>query len=122
MKIQIEKVLKNNICSVTISILNIEDSNYLEAISDFGEKPINFGGIIKSSEDEIVATLADRTIKITDLVKNPITQTFSVNQYGDNATIAANSWASESATKIEEYVKEVCSKIDSFTSTEIIDV
>lgn len=152
MRVQVDKVLKDNSYNVTLSILDFNIGNYMEAIHDFGEKAINFGGNIEqvgtSSENAvtkmnegtteeptnpgettptepvttILAVLADNTVKISDMVDNPISQSFNTMQYGENAEMVANAWATQSVAKIDAYVKEMCAKIDTFTGTQIIDV
>lgn len=152
MRVQVDKVLQDNSYNVTLSILDPNVGNYMEAVHDFGEKPINFGGNIEqvgtsadnavmamndgteevpstpdsSSPTEpvttVLAILADNTVKISDMVNNPVSQSFNTTQYGDNAEIIANAWATQSVSKIEAYVKLMCAKIDTFTGTQIVDV
>lgn len=122
MKVLINKELINNIYNVEISILELENGNYVDAIHDFGESPINFGGFIKDSDGSTLAVIADRNLKITEIFKTPMKQSFSIVQYGDIAERIALRWIEESVEKIELYVKEMSAKIDTFTSTYIIDI
>lgn len=123
MKVQIDKVLQNNSYNATISIIESNVGNYMEAIHDFGETAINFGGQIMDSDGEtVLAGIADRTLKITDIIVTPMSQSFSTTQFGENAEKIANQWINESVTKIDTYVKEMSAKIDTFTGTQIIDV
>lgn len=152
MRVQVDKVLQDNSYNVTLSILDPDVGNYMEAIHDFGETPINFGGKIEQvgtntsnavvtmndgTEEEpsdpgstspteptttVLAIIADNTVKISDMVNNPVSQNFNTTQYGENAETIANAWATQSVSKIDTYVKEMCAKVDTFTSTQIIDV
>lgn len=123
MKIKVDKELKNNTYSVLISIIEINTGDYINAVHDFGEEPINFGGkITNQEEDNVLAIISDRNVKITELAESPISQGFSSSQYGENAEIIANRWAEQSIEKIDTYAKKMAAKIDTFTSTEIIEV
>lgn len=123
MKVQIDRELRNNSYNAKISIIEENVGNYAEAVHDFGETAINFGGqIFDEDGTTVLATIADRTLKVTDIIKTPMTQSFATNQYGDKAEKTANQWISASVKKIEDYVKEMCAKIDTFTGTQIVDV
>lgn len=124
MRIEVNKVLEDNSYNVTLRILEFDVGNYVEAIHDFGETPINFGGKIyqKSDEDTTLAILADNKVKISEIADCAIVQYFSTSQYKDNAQLIADAWADLSVSKIEDYVKEMCAKIDTFTTKYIIDV
>lgn len=122
MKIQTNKELVNNSYNVEIKILELDIGNYIEAIHDFGETPINFGGIIKDADDATLAVIADRNLKITEIAINPMKQSFSVTQYGNIAEKIALRWTDECVEKIDNYVKLMSSKTDTFTSIETIDI
>ena len=123
MKIQIDKELQDNDYTVKLSILESDIGNYLEAVHDFGEVPINFGGQILDTDDSsILATLSDRYAKVTDIIDNPIIQTFTTDQYGDNTEKIAIQWTNASVGKIDGYVKETSAKVDTFSGTQIVDV
>lgn len=123
MKVQVDKELKNNNYSVSISILEEEVGNYLEAVHDFGESALNFGGQLLDTDDTtILAVIPNKSVKVTELVKTPMTQVFTTVQYGAIAEKIANQWADFCVKKIEAYVKEVSAKIDTFTGVQVIDI
>lgn len=123
MKIKVDKELNNNTYNVSISIIELNTGDYINAVHDFGEDPINFGGKITSQEEEdVLAIISDRNVKITELAESPIYQGFSLSQYGENAEMIANRWSEQSVEKIDTYAKKMAAKIDTFTSTEIVEV
>ena len=123
MKIKVDKELNNNTYNVSISIIELNTGDYINAVHDFGEDPINFGGKITSQEEEdVLAIISDRNVKITELAESPISQGFSLSQYGENAEMIANRWSEQSIEKIDTYAKKMAAKIDTFTSTEIVEV
>lgn len=123
MKIEVQKNLQDNIYTVSLSILDYEDGNYAEAVHDFGETALNFGGKVMDADGTtVLASLADKTIKVSSMANEPVVQSFSTIQYGENTEKVANQWGAQMVMMIDAYVKEMSAKIDTFTSTQIIDI
>lgn len=123
MKVKVERQLNNNNYICNLSIIEPEIGNYIEGVNDFGEKPINFGGkIIDTDDTTTLATLANNDVKITDIIKTPVRQSFAMSQYAGNTEKVAMQWIANSVKKIEEYVKEVSAKVDTFSGSEVFDV
>lgn len=121
MKITVTKELNDNNYKVIISMAEMQKGNYLEAIKDYGESPINFGGEIKEGE-AILATLSNNYIKITEVEKTPVEQNFYTQQYSTNSKKIADAWANTIVDSIKVYVTEMCAKIDDFSETQVYDV
>lgn len=123
MKIKIDKELKDNTYFVSLSILEPEIGNYLDGVHDYGEDAINFGGKIMDEDGTtVLASLADRNVKITDMIEKPFRQSFQISQYGENSLKIVEQWISNVKKKIDGYVKAVAAKTDDFTGTETIDI
>lgn len=123
MKVQIVKELNDNVYSATLNILEPEIGNYMAAVHDFGEEPINFGGqILDTDNSTVLATLSDRYIKVTEIISSPVSQTFSFDQYGSNVEKIANQWVNGCVNSISAYVKEVSAKVDGFSGVQVVDV
>lgn len=121
MKVTISKELNNNNYKVMISVSEMQKGNYLEAIKDYGEIPINLGGEVKEGET-VLATLSNNYIKITDIEKNPVEQNFYTQQYSTNSKKIADAWAETVVASIKTYVAGMCAKVDDFTETQVYDV
>lgn len=120
--IDLTKTLKNNTYCVDITATTITNELYLEAVRDYGEIAINFGGEIEdpNTADTILATLSLKNVKITDIPTHPVHQEFSTIQYPTNAKKIANAYYDMIKKRIEDYEKSKVAETDDFTSEETI--
>lgn len=121
MKIKAVKNLTDNNYQIALTVIDLKEGDYLNAIHDFGENPINIGGDILDSNKSKLTTLIPYNIKITDISENPVIQNFYVSQYDNevNTIKIADMWLEQTIDKIKTYVIDITTKIDSFST--IID-
>lgn len=135
MQLKIDKKLSNNNCEVIVSVLDLEVGGYLEAIADFGETAVEFGGEVTATipnPDEsqktstptidISVTLPSRQVKLTKVAQAPIHQLFDNTVHKPNTQVIAEAWVTQIQKNVETMVNTLVAKVDTFSGESIVEL
>ena len=102
-EIMIVRSVERNVFIIDITMEKLEEGDYKDNIAIFGEEQIELGGEIINENDEVLAVIPSRRIRISQLPENPVRQSFPPSTFGDLARDAALAWYEQSKKRISEY-------------------
>lgn len=120
MRLLVNKNLSNNVYTVELQTTDF-DTTDLELFGDFGEPTVDLGGALKEIVDGVETTVATLPQMLRKVKSGfPFKQTFTKQQYNDNAKKVAELWAQNAHDKITLAMGDLRMKIDDFSGTEDI--
>jgi len=118
----ITRSIERNIFIVDITMEKLEEGDYKANITIFGEGFIELGGEVMNENDEILAVIPSRRIRISQLPENPVRQRFPQSTFGDLARDIALAWYEQSKTRISDYISSKITKFDDFSTETTIHI
>lgn len=121
-EILITRSKERNVFIVDITMDKLEDGDYKNNIAAFDEDFIELGGEIVNADDETLAVIPSRRIRISQLPDNPVRQRFPQSTFGDLARDIALAWYEQSKTRISDYIASKITRFDDFSTETTIHV
>ena len=121
-EIMIVRSVERNVFIIDITMEKLEEGDYKDNIAIFGEEQIELGGEIINENDEVLAVIPSRRIRISQLPENPVRQSFPQSTFGVLARDAALAWYEQSKKRISDYVSSKITKFDDFSTETTIHI
>jgi len=121
-EIMIVRSVERNVFIIDITMEKLEEGDYKDNIAIFGEEQIELGGEIINENDEVLAVIPSRRIRISQLPENPVRQSFPQSTFSVLARDAALAWYEQSKKRISDYVSSKITKFDDFSTETTIHI
>jgi len=121
-EITIVRSVERNVFIIDITMDKLEEGDYKDNIAIFGENFIELGGEITNENDEILAVIPSRRIRISQLPENPIRQRFPQSTFGDLARDIALAWYEQTKARISDYIASKITRFDDFSTETTIHI
>jgi len=121
-EIMMVRSVERNVFIVDITMDKLEEGDYKDNITIFGEDAIELGGEIRNENEEVLAIIPSRRIRISQLPENPIRQRFPQTTFGDLARDIALAWYEQSKQRISDYISTKITMFDDFSTETTIHI
>ena len=121
-EILITRSVERNVFIVDISMEKLKEGDYKDNIAIFGEEQIELGGEITNENDEVLAVIPSRRIRISQLPETPVRQRFAQSTFGDLARDIALVWYEQSKKRISDYIASKITMFDDFSTETTIHI
>ena len=120
--ITITRSIDRNVFVVDITMNVMNNGDYLTNVRLFGEDAIEIGGDILNDQNDVIARIPSRRIRISELPDNPIHQRFSPVAFGELARDIALAWYEQTKERITEYIASKTTMFDDFSTETTIHI
>jgi len=121
-EILIIRSVERNVFIVDITMGKLEEGDYKDNIAIFCEELIELGGEIRNEDDEVLAIIPSRRIRISQLPENPVHQRFPASMFGELARDIALAWYERSKQRISDYIASKITRFDDFSTETTIHI
>lgn len=120
--ITIVRSIDRSVFVIDITMDDIENGDYLENVRRFGEEAIEIGGEILDTNEDVLARIPSRRIRISELPANPVSQRFSPVAFGELARDVALAWYVQTKERITDYIASKTTMFDDFSAETTIHI